>query len=143
MIGVVSGLLMSALSAAICAPFCDDSTSYRSSRIGLMGGIFMMIGGMIGAYLKRWVTLVPGFIVVLVAFALLNTVLWILVVMAVLLLWFCLFPQHLWLCFLPHPMKREHEVMMMQNSTLDVDNEMGEMRTYKDETDTKPYMVDS
>ena len=66
---------------------------YRNSRIGLVGSVLILIGGMLGACTKRWVALLPGTILILIAWASVYSVIWIFVVLTVLLLCYCPIPQ--------------------------------------------------
>ena len=94
---------------------------YRHTRIGYVGSILMLIGGMVGACWKRWVALLPGIIVLLMAWSPVYPVNWLFVVMAVLLLCYCFYQE--W-------MHRNHNDGL--HSTMESGNEMEEMPTYND-----------
>jgi hypothetical protein len=72
-----------------CPGVMDD----EHSNFGLVGGVLMMIGGVVGACLKRWVSLLPGTIVFLIAWASVYSVIWICVGIGLLLLLYCIIPQ--------------------------------------------------
>jgi hypothetical protein len=68
-----------------------ESVSETTTMVGIIGSILLLIGGIVGASIKRWITLLPGTILVLTALALsIQPILWIPAVMAILLLLSCL-----------------------------------------------------
>ena len=71
----------------------DDrgSVSETTTMVGIIGSILLLIGGIVGASMKRWITLLPGTILVLTALAVsIQPILWVPAVMAILLLLYCL-----------------------------------------------------
>ena len=69
----------------------DESVSETTTVVGIIGSILLLIGGIVGASMKRWITLLPGTILVLTALALsIQPILWVPAVMAILLLLYCL-----------------------------------------------------
>ena len=74
--------------------FIEDDSPHpittTMAAIGLIGATLLLIGGIVGAYVKRWVTLLPGTILLLLMFASLDSsmrpYLSVAVVMSVLLL---------------------------------------------------------
>ena len=58
--------------------------------IGLIGSALLILGGIVGAYTKRWVTLLPGTILIMITLALTHSPsLWAIVVAAIILLLYC------------------------------------------------------
>ena len=71
----------------------DDrgSVSETTTMVGIIGSILLLIGGIVGASMKRWITLLPGTILVLTALAVsIQPILWVPAVLAILLLLYCL-----------------------------------------------------
>ena len=61
------------------------------ATIGLIGSVLLIMGGIIGAYMNRWIALLPGTILILIALATsIKPFLWVAVVIAILLLLYCL-----------------------------------------------------
>lgn len=65
----------------------------KIATIWSFGGVLLVIGGILGACMKRWVTLLPGAIVSTIANASFFSVVWIFIVSTVLLLRYCMTPQ--------------------------------------------------
>lgn len=95
-----------------------------------VGSLLMLIGGIVGAGLKRPVALLPGTIAIPIAWKSIYTLLLLMVVTAVLLLFNC---------FYLHQQKKQEEMHRINTdglySTLDVGYEAEEMRPFKDEKD--------
>jgi hypothetical protein len=77
--------------------FMEDDSSHpmtpTMAMIGWIGSILLLIGGIVGAYVKRWIILLPGTILVLVALASsILPYLWAAVAISMLLLIHCLMP---------------------------------------------------
>ena len=71
----------------------DDrgSVSETTTMVGIIGSILLLIGGIVGASMKRWITLLPGTILILTALAVsIQPIMWVPAVMAILLLLYCL-----------------------------------------------------
>lgn len=69
----------------------DESVSETTSVVGIIGSILLLIGGIVGASIKRWITLLPGTILILTALAVsVQPILWVPAVLAILLLLYCL-----------------------------------------------------
>lgn len=130
MIGVVTGVIVYLLMAFMHFEGCDGILDYKNAKIGLVGSVLILIGGFVGACLKRWAALLPGTIVILMAYASAYSVLWILVVLTVLLLLYCCIPQQ----------KNQEEMRTILtddfDGAFDVGYETEEMQTYKDEKDS-------
>lgn len=92
-IGVFVGVIMYVWMAFMDFEGVQGIMDYRNSRIGLVGSVLILIGGMLGACTKRWVALLPGTILILIAWASVYSVIWIFVVLTVLLLCYCPIPQ--------------------------------------------------
>ena len=76
--------------------FMEDDRGSRSisettTMVGIIGSILLLIGGIVGASMKRWITLLPGTILVLTALAVsIQPIVWVPAVMAILLLLYCI-----------------------------------------------------
>lgn len=71
----------------------DDrgSVSETTTMVGIIGSILLLIGGIVGASMKRWITLLPGTILILTALAVsIQPIVWVPAVMAILLLLYCI-----------------------------------------------------
>jgi hypothetical protein len=62
------------------------------ATMGLIGSVLLFIGGIVGAYMKRWITLLPGTILIMICLAtsMSKPTLWVVVVLAILVLLHCL-----------------------------------------------------
>ena len=67
----------------------SDPMTATMAMIGFIGSILLLIGGIVGAYINQWVTLLPGSILILVALSSIYPYLWAVVVMLLLLLFYC------------------------------------------------------
>ena len=127
--GTVVGVIMYVL-VGLNFEGAPGSMDHRNSTICLVGSILLLIGALVGVCVKRWVVLLPGTIVILIAWSSVVSVLWIFVVLTLLLLASCFIPIR----------KRQEDVDTNltgdANSFYDVHENMEEMRSYKDEKDT-------
>ena len=128
-IGVFVGVIMYGWMAFPDIGDVQGAMDDRNTRIGLVGSVLILIGGMLGACTKRWVALLPGTIVVLIAWASVYSVIWIFVVLTVLLLCYCTIPKE-------NNLEEVYiDLTNYSDSARDVGNEMEERHSCKDEKD--------
>lgn len=92
LIGICFGMLMIPSLGII---FMEGDGPYAMTTmmltIGFIGSVLLFIGGIVGAYMKRWITLLPGTILIMIVLAsTITSFFWVVVVLAILLLLYCL-----------------------------------------------------
>ena len=91
-IGAAIGVMMY-LWLVVTAIGGEGVVDQKIATIWSFGGVLLVIGGILGACMKRWVALLPGAIVSTIANASFFSVVWIFIVSTVLLLRYCMTPQ--------------------------------------------------